>query len=101
MCALQVTGLAKLGVGISASDETSIDTAVLSFKGYSKEAKEAICQYNAHSVRSPASLIWSWIGPDQTLVNCDLTAVLLLLECHNEKLSTYCQTGIVILACSV
>jgi hypothetical protein len=47
-----MTGLAKLGVGISASDETSIDTAVLSFKGYSKEVKEAISQYNTHSVRS-------------------------------------------------
>lgn len=49
--AVQVMGLAKLGVGIAASDETSIDTAVLTFKGYTKEVKGMISQYNTHSVR--------------------------------------------------
>ena len=48
---MQVMGLTKLGVGIAASDETSIDTAVLTFKGYTKEVKGVVSQYNTHSVR--------------------------------------------------
>ncbi|CAL8471754.1 g11296 [Coccomyxa elongata] len=46
---LEVMGLTKVGVGIAASDETSIDTAVLTFKGYTKEVKGVVSQYNTHS----------------------------------------------------
>jgi hypothetical protein len=49
---LEEMGLAASGVSISASDETSIDIAVLSLKGYSPTALQALSQINAHSVSS-------------------------------------------------
>ena len=49
--ALQETGLAASGVGISASDETSIDSALFSLQGYAPPALEAVVQINTHSVR--------------------------------------------------
>ena len=52
--ALRGSGLAAAGVGISASDETSIDSALVSLQGYAPPALEAVEQINTHSVR-PAS----------------------------------------------
>jgi hypothetical protein len=50
--ALQESGLAASGVGLAASDETSIDSALLSLQGYTPPTLAAIEQINTHAVRS-------------------------------------------------
>ena len=49
---LKASGLAAAGVEVSASDETSIDSAVLTLHGYSPAAEAALTQINTHSVRA-------------------------------------------------
>ena len=49
---LKASGLAAAGVEVSASDETSIDSAVLTLRGYSPGAEAALTQINTHSVRA-------------------------------------------------
>ena len=44
------TMLLQEGVSISASDETSIDIGVLSFRNYVPATQQALTQYNVHSV---------------------------------------------------
>ena len=48
--ALDEAGLLKAGVQLSASDETSIDTACQSFRSYSLATLKAIAQVNTHAV---------------------------------------------------
>ena len=50
---LREGGLAAAGVEVSASDETSIDSALLTLRGYSPGAEAALTQINTHSVRPP------------------------------------------------
>ena len=51
--ALADAGLAGAGMGIAASDETSIDTACVTWNEYSPEALGALAQINTHSARRP------------------------------------------------
>ncbi len=52
--ALEDAGLAAAGVGIAASDETSIDTACSTWGELSPRARAALAQVNTHSVRPGA-----------------------------------------------
>ncbi|KAK9790933.1 hypothetical protein WJX73_002148 [Symbiochloris irregularis] len=52
--ALKKDGLLSAGVQLAASDETSIDTAVSSFKSYSPATLDAIAQVNAHAYEGTA-----------------------------------------------
>ena len=72
--ALQASGLAASGVGISASDETSIDSALLSLQGYTPPTLAAIEQINTHSVRSPACVIRAGACPCSTAARASGTS---------------------------
>lgn len=56
--ALAKSGLAAAGMGIAASDETSIDTACVTWSEYSPEALGALAQINTHSARRPHTGHW-------------------------------------------
>ena len=56
--ALADSGLAAAGMGIAASDETSIDTACVTWNEYSPEALGALAQINTHSARCPHTRHW-------------------------------------------
>lgn len=56
--ALAESGLVAAGVGIAASDETSIDTACVTWNEYSPEARGALAQINTHSARRPQTRHW-------------------------------------------
>ena len=49
--ALRASGLAAAGTGIAASDETSIDTACVTWGEYAPAARAELVQINTHSVR--------------------------------------------------
>ena len=61
--ALADSGLAAAGVGIAASDETSIDTACVTWGEFSQEARAALAQINTHSARRPRA--WLHSGPNR------------------------------------
>ncbi|KAK9843650.1 hypothetical protein WJX81_001138 [Elliptochloris bilobata] len=69
--ALQASGLAEAGVGIAASDETSIDTACVTWNEYSAGARAQLAQINTHSyeealvsriLRRPGSVLAACCG---------------------------------------